>query len=119
MICSESNYCSNPNIINADDNLFCLNCYASFKRDKNINPIQVNKYQCCDDVNIIYQDEYDICINCGVVHEKFVETPTYLENDEFQTNILYKSKKVHSPYKYLKKIYPKIKSTVIYDFIME
>ena len=37
MSCSETSYCSNPNIINTDDNLFCLNCYASFKKDKNIS----------------------------------------------------------------------------------
>ena len=120
MSCSETSYCSNPNIINIDDNLFCLNCYASFKKDKNISkPVQVNKYQCCDNVNIIYQDNYDYCVNCGTIHEKFVDTPTYLENDEFQTNILYKQKKIHLPYKYLQKIYPQMKSTVIYDFIME
>ena len=120
MSCSETSYCSNPNIINTDDNLFCLNCYASFKKDKNISKtVQVNKYQCCDDVNILFQDDYDICVNCYTIHEKFVDTPTYLENDEFQTNILYKTKKVHLPYKYLQKNYPQIKSTVVYDFIME
>ena len=120
MSCSETNYCSNPNIINTDNNLFCLNCYGSFKKDKTISkPVQVNKYQCCDNVNIIYQDNYDYCVNCGTIYEKFVDTPTYLENDEFQTNILYKTKKVHSLYKYLQKIHPEIKLIVIYDFIME
>ena len=120
MSCSETNYCSNPNIINTDDELFCFNCYSSFKKNKNISkPVQVNKYQCCDDVNILFQDDYDICVNCYTIHEKFVDTPTYLENDEFQTNILYKQKKIYLPYKYLKKMYPQIKSTVIYDFIME
>ena len=90
------------------------------KKNKNISKsVQVNKYQCCDDVNILFQDDYDICVNCYTIHKKFVDTPTYLENDEFQTNILYKTKKVHLPYKYLQKIYPQIKSTVIYDFIME
>ena len=34
MSCSETSYCSNPNIINIDDNLFCLNCYASLKKIK-------------------------------------------------------------------------------------
>ena len=51
--------------------------------------------------------------------KKFVDKPTYLENDEYETNILYKIKKIHLPYKYLKKIYPEIKLTIIYDFIME
>ena len=32
----------------------------------------------------------------------------YLENDEYQTNILTKSKKVHVPYKYLRMNYPEI-----------
>ena len=120
MICSETSSCSNPNIINTDDTLFCLNCYASFKKDKDISkPVQVDKYQCCDNVNILYQDNYDICMNCGAIHEKYVDTLTYLENDEFQTNILYQTKKVHLPYKYLQKIHPQIKLQIIYDFIME
>ena len=120
MSCSETNYCSNLNIIDTDDTLFCLNCYASFKKDKNISkPVQVNKYQCCNDVNILYQDDYDVCVNCGTMHEKYVENPTYIENDEFITNILHQTKKVHLPYKYLQKIYPQIKSSVIYGFIME
>ena len=104
MSCSENSYCSNPNIINTDDELFCFNCYSSFKKNKNISkPVQVNKYQCCDDVNILFQDDYDICVNCYTIHEKFLDKPTYLENDEFQTNILYKSKKIYLPYKYFKK----------------
>ena len=120
MSCSENSYCSNPNIINTDDELFCFNCYSSFKKNRNISkPVQVNKYQCCDDVNILFQDDYDIRVNCYTIHEKFLDKPTYLENDEFQTNILYKQKKIYLPYKYLKKMYPQIKLTVIYDFIME
>ena len=43
----------------------------------------------------------------------------YLENDEYQTNVLYKSKKVHIPYKYLKNNYPEIKFEKIYDFILK
>ena len=34
MSCSETSYCSIPNIIDTDDALFCLNCYASFKKIK-------------------------------------------------------------------------------------
>ena len=120
MSCSVTSYCSNPNIINTDDALFCLNCYESFKKDKNISkPVQVNKYQCCNDVNILYEDNYDVCVNCGTMHEKYIETSTYLENDKFITNILHQTKKVYLPYKYLQEIYPEIKSSVIYDFIME
>ena len=90
MSCCETNYCSNPNIINTDDNLFCMNCYASFKKDKNISkPVQVNKYRCRDNVNILYQDDYDVCVNCGTMHEKYVENPTYLENDIYIKLIYY------------------------------
>ena len=120
MSCSENSFCSNPNIINTDDNLFCLNCYASFKKAKNNSkPVYVDKYHCCSDVNILYEDNYDICMNCGAIHEKFTDKPIYLENDEFITNILYQTKKVYLPYKYLQKSYPQIKKSVIYDFIME
>ena len=48
-----------------------------------------------------------------------VNEPSFLENDEYQTNILYKSKKVHVPYKYLKIKFPEIKFEKIYDFILE
>ena len=47
------------------------------------------------------------------------EEPSFLENDEYQTNVLYKSKKVHVPYKYLKSKFPEIKFEKIYDFILE
>ena len=49
----------------------------------------------------------------------FTDQPSFLENDEYQTNVLYKSKKVHVPYKYLKTKYPEIKFEKIYDFILE
>ena len=42
----------------------------------------------------------------------------YLENDEYQTNVLHNSKKVHIPHKYLKAKYPEIKIERIYDFIL-
>ena len=56
--------------------------------------------------------------SCGNIHEKIINEIPYLENDEYQTNILYNSKKVHIPYKYLKKLYPEIKYEKIYDFIL-
>ena len=43
---------------------------------------------------------------------------SYLENDEYQTNVLYKSKKVHVPYNYLNHNFPEIKYEMIYDFIL-
>ena len=50
---------------------------------------------------------------------RFSDQPSFLENDEYQTNILYKSKKVHVPYKYLKSKFPEIEFEKIYDFILE
>ena len=49
----------------------------------------------------------------------FTDQSSFLENDEHQTNVLYKSKKVHVPYKYLKSKFPEIKFEKIYDFILE
>ena len=49
----------------------------------------------------------------------FSNQQSFLENDEYQTNVLYKSKKVHVPYKYLKTKYPEIKYEKIYDFILK
>ena len=118
MVCSGNTRCLNPNIVYTDNEAFCFNCYQSFKKNEQ-KPIKVNKFQCCNDVNILFQDDYDICVSCYTIHQKFVDKATYLENDEYETNVLYKSKKVHLPYKYLKKIYPQIKLTIIYDFIME
>ena len=50
---------------------------------------------------------------------RFSDQPSFIENDEYQTNILYKSKKVHVPYKYLKSKFPEIKFEKIYDYILE
>ena len=33
----------------------------------------------------------------------FTDQPSFLEDDKYQTNVLYKSKKLHVPYKHLKK----------------
>ena len=60
-----------------------------------------------------------ICINCGTIHQIFTNKLDYQENDSYQTKVLYKIKKVHNPYKYLKKNYPEIKNVKINDFILE
>ena len=56
-------------------------------------------------------------LNCSNIHQIFTNKLEFQENDAYQTNILYKIKKVHNPYKYLKKNYPQIKDEKIYDFI--
>ena len=49
MSCSETGYCSNPNIINTgDDDLFCFNCYSSFKKIK----IFLNKFKLIN-INVV------------------------------------------------------------------
>ena len=50
---------------------------------------------------------------------KFKIELEFQKNDSYQTNVLFKIKKVHNPYKYLKKYYPEIKDKKIYDFILE
>ena len=100
-----------------DNQIFCFNCYGLY--EKGLKKQVIQKYQCCDNPNILETAIQDICRNFFTIHMKFDDKPTYLENDEYQTNILFKRKKVHEPYKYLKKIYPKIKYTKIYDFILE
>ena len=77
------------------------------------------KNQCCDDPNILYTRIQNICRNCGNIEIPIINEPSFLENDEYQTNILYKSKKVHVPYKYLKIKFPGIKFEKMYDFILE
>ena len=118
MKCSVSSTCSNPKINDWGNDIFCLNCYQSYKKSENISK-KVDKYQCCETPNIVFTDLYDYCTNCGVIHEKIVNELPYLENDSYQTNILYKSKKVHVPYKYLRFNYPEIKYEQIYDFILK
>ena len=118
-ICSISSKCNNPNTIVINDEKFCFNCLQSYKKseEKNIKN-KINKYNCCGNPNIIFGDLNDICISCGAIHQKIVNELPYLENDGYQTNILHKSKKVHIPYKYLKKQFPEIKYEKIYDFIL-
>ena len=106
------------------DEFFCFNCFESFikekkeEKEKDYKPKKVNPYQCCESPDIHFGDLNDVCISCGTIHEKMMinELP-YLENDEYQTNILTKSKKVHVPYKYLRMNYPEIIFTEIFDFI--
>ena len=118
-ICSTESRCENPNTIVIDDEKFCFNCFQTFKKseEKTIK-IKINKYDCCKNPNIIFGDLNDICINCGSIHQKIINELPYLEDDQYQTNILHKSKKIHIPYKYLKKKFPEIKYERVYDFIL-
>ena len=98
-VCSISSKCSNPNTIVIDDEKFCFNCYGSYKKSEE-KPIKINKYNCCQNPNILFGDIHDICMNCGSIHQKIVNELPYLEDDQYESNILYKAKKVHIPYKY-------------------
>ena len=119
MNCSATTSCSNPKLMNMENEFFCFNCYQSFikEKDEDEEPKKVNPYQCCDEPEILFNDNNDFCINCGTIYEKIINELPYLENDEYQTNILHKSKKIHVPYQYLRFTYPEIKYTEIYDFI--
>ena len=79
----------------------------------------MKKNQCCENPNILKTRIQNICTNCGNIETPIINGPSFLENDEYQTNILYKSKKVHVPYRYLKSKFPEIKFEKIYDFILE
>ena len=98
---------------------FVFNCYGSFKKseEKSIKN-KINKYNCCENPNIIFGDTNDICMSCGTIHQKIVNETPYLEDDQYQTNVMYTAKKVHIPYKYLKKTYPEIEYERVYDFIL-
>ena len=103
--------CSNSDIKKLNEDYYvCLNCLFSA-------PI-INKKSddCCNNPNI---NSDGICLTCSTIHQIFTNKLEFQENDSYQTNILYKIKKVHNPYKYLKKNYPKIKDKKIYDFILE
>ena len=116
MKCSATSSCSNPKIVNMEDEFFCFNCYQNFKKEENTTPERVNIYQCCNTPDIHFGDLNDVCINCGTIHQKIINELPYLENDEYQT-VLHKSTKVHVPYQYLRMNYPEIKYTEIFDFI--
>ena len=123
MECSVGNRCSNPKISKMGDEFFCFNCYQSFKKEekneeKNYKNLKkVNIYECCETPDIHFGDLNDVCTNCGSIYEKMLNELSYMEDDEYQTNVLTKSKKIHVPYKYLKFNYSEIKYTEIYDFI--
>ena len=118
-VCSTESRCQNSTIIETGDEKFCFNCYQSFKKSEE-KPIKnkINKYNCCENPNIIFGDLNDICMSCGSIHEKIVNELPYLEDDQYQTNVMYTSKKIHIPYKYLKKKFPEIKYERVYDFIL-
>ena len=122
MNCSATSSCKSQKISKMGDKFFCFNCFESFKKEekkekdyKNLK--KVNPYQCCNKQDIQFGDLNDVCISCGTIHEKMMNELDFMENDEYQTNVLTKSKKIHVPYKYLRMNYPEIKYTEIYDFI--
>ena len=118
-VCSTESRCENPIIVETDDEKFCFNCYQSFKKsEEKLIKNKINKYNCCQNVNIIFGDIHDICMSCGTIHEKIINEIPYLEDDQYQTNVMYTSKKVHIPYKYLKKNFQEIKYERVYDFIL-
>ena len=101
VVCSINSRCKNPTIVETDDEKFCINCYESFKKsEEKLIQKKINKYDCCENPNIIFGDIHDICMSCGTIHEKMINEIPYLENDQYESNILYKAKKVHIPYKY-------------------
>ena len=103
--------CVNPNITKLNEEYYvCTNCLF-------FAPITDKKSDdCCNNSNI---NSEGICISCGTIHQIFTNKLEFQENDAYKTNVLYKVKKVHNPYKYLKKNYPQIKNEKIYDFILE
>ena len=50
------------------------------------------------------------CLSCGTIGQNYSNKLDYMENDEYQTNVLNKSKKIHIPYEYLKNNFPEIKN---------
>ena len=102
--------CDNPDIKKINDHYVCLNCLFS-------TPIIDKKSDdCCDNPNI---NSKGICINCATIHQLYTNKLEFQKNDSYQTNVLYKIKKVHNPYKYLKKNYSEINNIMIFDFILE
>ena len=83
-----------------EDYYVCLNCLFS------IPIIDKKSDDCCDNMNISSEG---VCLNCSTINRIFTNKLDYKVNDSYQTNVLYKIKKVHNPYKYLKKNCPEIK----------
>ena len=80
---------NNPDIKKLDnDNNICLNCLTL------IEIIDEKNNDCCNNMNI----NNDTCINCGTIHQIFTNKLDYQENDAYQTNVLYKIKKIHNSY---------------------
>ena len=104
MKCSVETTCDNPHLEKVDNQVFCFNCYGLY--ESGIKKT-IYKNQCCDNPNILYTKIQNICRNCGNIEIPIINEPSFLENDEYQTNILYKSKKVHVPY--LKSKFPETK----------
>ena len=103
--------CVNPDIKNLNKEYHvCLNCLFFAPITDKISD------DCCNNPNI---NSEGVCINCGTNHQIFTNRLEFQENDAYQTNVLYKIKKVHNPYKYLMKNYSQIKNEKIYDFILE
>ena len=117
MKCSIETTCNNPNLQRVDNQVFCFNCYGLY--ESSIKKKFFEKNQCCENPNILKTRIQNICTNCGNIEIPIINEPTFLENDEYQTNILYKSKKVHVLYRYLKSKFPEIKFEKTYDFILE
>ena len=90
MKCSVDTMCSNPNLEKVNNQVFCFNCYGLYK--SGIKKKIFEKNQCCDDPNTIKTPIQDICRNCGNIEMRFVDQPSFLANDEYQTNVLHKSK---------------------------
>ena len=85
--------CDNPDFTKVNEEYICLNCLYS-------ETINNESDDCCDNMNI---NRDGICISCGAIHQIFINELAFQENDAYQTNVLYKLKRVHNPYKYLKK----------------
>ena len=103
--------CFNPDIKKLNEDYYvCLNCLFS------ASIIEKKSDDCCNNSNISSEG---VCLNCSTIHQIYTNKLEFQENDAYQTNVLYKIKKVHNPYKYLKKNYPQIKDKKIYNFILE
>ena len=89
--------CDNQDIEKLNEDYFvCLICLFS------IPIIDKKSDDCCNNMNI---SSKGICISCRTIHQIFTNKLDYKENDSYQTNVLYKIKKFHNPYKCLKKNY--------------
>ena len=94
--------CVKPNITKLNEDYYvCLNCLFS-------SPITDKKSDdCCDNSNI---NSEGICINCGTIHKIFTNKLEFKKMMLIKQMFYTKLKKVHNPYRYLKKNYPQIKN---------